>query len=695
VLALALAAPGDPVVTEATLLRVSTVVAAAAGTLCLGAQGQLRPIVAVFAVVMVCGAGAAAHRLPDGRGARLRRSAAKAIVLSATVLAAVFLLAVQARSGIGDTTELLHQIGATVALPLVVVLVAQLVSADTLREQRVVLVASLLCGLLALGTAQGSGAQDLLSGLGFFLGLGWAAALLSMWLMQRTKYQVAADFTHVGRVLGDGRHLGAVIIGSTLIGLASLVLLPHPSGWHPPGLGGNASGPGSPLQNSGDGSNEAAPRSAQNYMRGAINLNSRGPLSRTRLVSVPADSPELWAATVLYTYDGSFWGPSQALRHQAFRVPIDSAGDFDLRQGATPGAVPAHAARSDTVRPLVASQVLPVIAPGQALSVHFDGTLIHDIGATVIPMPSRSFIASYVVHSNPDIVDPVTAEDTDLPASVPARVGQLAHRITSHSPTPESKVNAIESYLRKHERYRLDSPVPAAGRDAVDDFLFSSHEGFCEHFASAEAVLLRSVGVPARLVTGFTSGDDHGLRRVFRGTDAHAWVQVNIGGESWVFSDPTAGATIAPIHRSWLRRMASAVGAHRRLALGSAAALIVLALFATWCVRAARVRRARERAIASSALDRALTAFARLETALDGVRLGRSHENSIHELLASLVVNWPGGLPDPARTQAALVVVERVLYDARPVPDADVHAAAATLDELAALARTVDMATTS
>ena len=73
---------------EATLLRVSTVVAAAAGTLCLGAQGQLRPIVAVFAVVMVCGAGVAAHRLPDGRAARLRRSAAKAIVLGATVLAA-------------------------------------------------------------------------------------------------------------------------------------------------------------------------------------------------------------------------------------------------------------------------------------------------------------------------------------------------------------------------------------------------------------------------------------------------------------------------------------------------------------------------------------------------------------------------------------------------------------------------------
>ena len=111
--------------------------------------------------------------------------------------------------------------------------------------------------------------------------------------------------------------------------------------------------------------------------------------------------------------------------------------------------------------------------------------------------------------------------------------------------------------------------------------------------------------------------------------------------------------------------------------------------------RIERVRRARQVAIASSVFDQALAAFARFETALDSVRLGRSHESSIHELLASLVVNWPGGLPDPARTHAALVVVERVLYDATPVPEAAVQAAAATLDELAALARTVDLATTS
>jgi transglutaminase-like putative cysteine protease len=663
--------------------------------MCLGVQGQLRPIVAVVALVMVLGAGVAPLRLPDGRAARIRRSAAKSVVLTATVLAAVFLLTVRARTGIGDTTELVHQIGATVSMPLVVLLAAQLASADSLREQRVVLVASLLCGLLALGTAKEGGAQSLLSGLGFFLALGWAAALLSMWLVQRAKAQEAAGFTHVGRLLGDGRHLGALIIGSTLIAYASLVLLPHPSGWHPPGLDGKASGPGSPLHKSEFGDYEAAPRSPESYFRGGMDLNSRGDLPSTRLVSVPADSPDLWAGSVLYAYDGTFWGPQQSPVKTLFRVPTDSAGDYDLRAGAVPGATPARAARSDTVRTLVRDAFLPVIAPGQALAMRFDGRVLRPLGSTALPIASSTHTPSYVVRSNPDIIDPVTGEDTALPKTLPSRVRDLARHITRNASTTEAKVAAIERYLHVHEVYRLDSPTAGLRKDAVDDFLFVSHEGFCEHFASAEAVMLRSLGIPARLVVGFTNGEDRGTRRVFRGTDAHAWVQVNVGGQRWVFADPTAGATIAPNHQSWRQRVVGAVSAHWRLGLGAGAVLLVVALFTRWWVRAVRVRRVHRQELASSADDQALAAFARLETSLDRIGLGRSREDSIQELMRSLSADWPGGLPDPARKRAALVVVERVLYDATPVPDADVYAAVTTLDALAELTRTVELAPTS
>ena len=121
-------------------------------------------------------------------------------------------------------------------------------------------------------------------------------------------------------------------------------------------------------------------------------------------------------------------------------------------------------------------------------------------------------------------------------------------------------VRAIEAYLRDHERYRLDSPVPGLGEDSVDNFLFTAHSGFCEQFASAEVVLARSVGIPARLVTGYAvdandaatvPGAQSGV--VVRGTSAHAWVEVSLDGASWVTSDPTAGAPMdtSPAPQSW------------------------------------------------------------------------------------------------------------------------------------------------
>jgi transglutaminase-like putative cysteine protease len=95
--------------------------------------------------------------------------------------------------------------------------------------------------------------------------------------------------------------------------------------------------------------------------------------------------------------------------------------------------------------------------------------------------------------------------------------------------------------------------VPSAHEDSVDEFLFRSHEGFCEQFASAETVLLRSVGVPSRLVTGYAYGSTDAAdpgRRLFTDADAHAWVEVYYPGLDWSPSDPTAGSTLAPARDS-------------------------------------------------------------------------------------------------------------------------------------------------
>lgn len=88
-------------------------------------------------------------------------------------------------------------------------------------------------------------------------------------------------------------------------------------------------------------------------------------------------------------------------------------------------------------------------------------------------------------------------------------------------------------------RYTL-SPAPL-GRDAVDDFLFSTHEGFCEHYSSAFTVLMRAAGIPARVVTGYQGGfwNTLGHYLLIRNSDAHAWSEVWLANRGWVRVDPT------------------------------------------------------------------------------------------------------------------------------------------------------------
>ena len=83
-----------------------------------------------------------------------------------------------------------------------------------------------------------------------------------------------------------------------------------------------------------------------------------------------------------------------------------------------------------------------------------------------------------------------------LPPTVPARVLDLGRSLVAPTADPTDAVLAVEDFVRHRARYTLDSPVPGRGEDAVDDFLFNSHLGFCEHFASAEVVLLEGRGDP-------------------------------------------------------------------------------------------------------------------------------------------------------------------------------------------------------
>jgi len=100
------------------------------------------------------------------------------------------------------------------------------------------------------------------------------------------------------------------------------------------------------------------------------------------------------------------------------------------------------------------------------------------------------------------------------------------------------------SYFREQGFvYTLEPPL--LGRDSVDEFLFGSKQGFCEHYASSFAFLLRAAGVPARVVTGYQGGDINPVDgyMIVRQSDAHAWAEVWLNGRGWVRFDPTAAAS--------------------------------------------------------------------------------------------------------------------------------------------------------
>ncbi|MBI3397854.1 MAG: DUF3488 domain-containing protein [Deltaproteobacteria bacterium] len=126
------------------------------------------------------------------------------------------------------------------------------------------------------------------------------------------------------------------------------------------------------------------------------------------------------------------------------------------------------------------------------------------------------------------------------------RVVLLAQDITAGKKTMFEKAAAVEGYLKKNYRYTLN-PRRGDGKNPIEDFLLYTKEGYCEQYATAFAVLLRAVGIPTRLVTGFLPGEwnSFGNYLIIRQKDAHAWVEAFMPDSGWITFDPTPSAEAA------------------------------------------------------------------------------------------------------------------------------------------------------
>lgn len=144
----------------------------------------------------------------------------------------------------------------------------------------------------------------------------------------------------------------------------------------------------------------------------------------------------------------------------------------------------------------------------------------------------------------PILSDQARRRNLRLPDGYNPRTAALVAQWQAEGDDPDALVQRALALFNAQFSYSLTPPP--LGRDSVDDFLFNTREGYCEHFASAFAVMMRSAGVPARVVTGYQGGffNRVGEYWLVRNSDAHAWTEVWLQDRGWVRIDPTSA--VAP-----------------------------------------------------------------------------------------------------------------------------------------------------
>jgi transglutaminase-like putative cysteine protease len=164
----------------------------------------------------------------------------------------------------------------------------------------------------------------------------------------------------------------------------------------------------------------------------------------------------------------------------------------------------------------------------------------------------------YIVHANiydPTIIQlqnagaiyPAWVRDQylQLPVDLPPRITELSRRLTREATTPYEKASAITDYLRANITYSEIVDPPPLGTDPLVWFLFDYRAGFCNYYATAEVILLRSAGVPARMVVGFAQGEyEPPDKFTVLEKDAHAWPEVYFPGLGWVEFEPTSSQPV-------------------------------------------------------------------------------------------------------------------------------------------------------
>ncbi|WP_435552367.1 DUF3488 and transglutaminase-like domain-containing protein [Natrinema sp. CGMCC1.2065] len=266
--------------------------------------------------------------------------------------------------------------------------------------------------------------------------------------------------------------------------------------------------------------------------------------------TVESDKPSYWRTGVYDRFTGDEW----------VRTGQDRRYDGQLAR--PPGG-------GDTVTQTVTAETELGIMPVAAQPVDLGGEVTrrttvsrHGQPRPETPLqPGESYtVESAVVDPSPaalraagtDYPDGITDTYLQTPEDTSSAFGGRTDEITAGADTPYDKAVAIEDALESTKRYSLEVSQPSG--NVAEKFLLEMEAGYCVYFATTMTQMLREEGVPARYVTGYTTGqqvDDDTY--VVRGLDAHSWVEVYFPDHGWVRFDPTPSSTRSDVHTDRLQ----------------------------------------------------------------------------------------------------------------------------------------------
>ncbi|MEN8214594.1 MAG: DUF3488 and transglutaminase-like domain-containing protein [Pseudomonadota bacterium] len=254
--------------------------------------------------------------------------------------------------------------------------------------------------------------------------------------------------------------------------------------------------------------------------------------------SVPPPELRYWRGPVMWDSDGESWSRGEALQQRgAEYTPQGEPVDYSVTL--EPGGS----------RWLLALD-LPAAPPPRA-TLQSDFQLIADKPVT---SRLRYQLRSHLRYNTGSLAANERMRALQLPGNITTRMQQLEQQWRAEAQRQQSGdaavVNAALRYFRQQPFYYTLYP-PLLFDNPVDEFLFESRRGFCEHYASSFVTMMRVAGIPSRLVTGYQGGEVNPLggHLVVRQSDAHAWAEVWLSGMGWVRVDPTAAVAPERVER--------------------------------------------------------------------------------------------------------------------------------------------------